>query len=218
MVTGSLKVLIPVSEELARRVPNLGELLLSAAAEEIAVRTDDAVINGVVGGPAGILPDAATIPVTKETNQTAGTIIPENVVKMIRRLWTYSDSRATFFASRSAQLEVLTNCASLIRFADPNDPGPARMSLAGIPLLPIEQCPAVGTKGDLILADCSQYALGDRGETKSAEIIYVRFENHERMLKFWYECDGRSIWKDPVSPLRDGTDTLSPFIVLEDRS
>lgn len=226
VATGSLVVIIPVSEELVGRAPSLGDTLMQAAAEEIAVVTDSAIIQGNgVGKPCGILSDSCVIEVAKESGQASGTLLRENVLKMLERLWPYSDSNAVWFCSRSAQRALLNSTAEglinpgdgLVRFNNSGTEG-ATMSLAGIPLIVLEQCPPVGQRGDLILADCSQYVLGDRGAVRRSDSLHVRYENHEHVFKFWYEVDGRPVWASPVSAM-NGTDaTQSPFVVLETRS
>jgi HK97 family phage major capsid protein len=223
--TGSLVVLVPVTEELVARVPALGETLMQAAAEEIAVVTDSAIIQGNgVGKPCGILNDSCVIEVAKESGQAAGTILRENVLKMLERLWPYSDPNAVWFCSRSAQRALLNSTAEdlinpsdgVVRFSTSSTE--SAMSLCGLPLIVLEQCPAAGQRGDLILADCTQYVLGDRGAVRRADSLHVRFENHERVFKFWYETDGRPIWKDAVAAMNGADQSQSPFVVLEART
>lgn len=212
----TLRVLIPCTEEVLRQPSALEAFIFSAATEELAVMLDSAIISGAVAQPTGILQDAATIVVTKETSQSADTIVPENVLNMVGRLWPYSDNTAVFLCSRSAQKELLLNCRELLRFAEPNAVG-ARMSLAGYPLLPVEQCPALGDKGDLMLVDLNEYALAQT-DVQSASSAFVRWVAHERVFKFWIEVDGRSIWKEPVAPMNNADGSQSPFVVLEDRA
>src|SRR3990167_645148 len=47
--------------------------------------------------------------------------------------------------------------------------------LYGRPVIPVEQCPTLGTVGDIVLADLGQYLLIDKGGLDAQESIHVRF-------------------------------------------
>lgn len=217
--TATLAVLIPASEEFLR-VPAAGEVLLSAAAEELAVRTDSAVLVGTgTGMPAGIVREASVISVAKEAGQSADTIVKENIVKAVERLWPYSDGSAVWLASRSAQREILNgNAVDLVRFAEPSDTGDARMSLSGFPFIVVEQAPPLGDAGDILLADLSQYVLGSRGPIKTTSSTHVRFLQHESVFRFDFYIDGRAIWAGAVSAMNGADASQSPFVMIAERA
>jgi len=90
--------------------------------------------------------------------------------------------------------------------------------LLGRPIIPIEQCAALGTVGDIILADMSQYVRCVKGGIQSASSIHVQFTTDETTFRWVYRTDGQPIWNSPLTPYKDTTKTQSPFIVLAVRS
>ena len=89
-------------------------------------------------------------------------------------------------------------------------------TLFGRPVVPLEQCSAAGSVGDIILGDLSQYLLIDKGGINAASSIHVRFLYDESVFRFIYRVDGQPIWNKPITPYK-GSSTLSPFVTLAAR-
>jgi HK97 family phage major capsid protein len=216
-----LVVYFYVTEKLLSNALELEQVFNSIVAEELAVKLDNAIFSGTgVGQPSPLLDDPSTIVVEKEIGQAAATLLPENVCKMVGRLYPYCEDNAVFFCSKSAQRHIYQTTAlqPLLRFADPGAPkGTARATLAGYPLIPLEQSNPLGTKGDLFLADCSQYALADRGVPQKVSSTHIRFLEHESAFRVTYYADGRSTWAAPITTQHEAA-TQSPFITLETRA
>lgn len=85
--------------------------------------------------------------------------------------------------------------------------------LMGLPVIPTEHNAALGTKGDIVLADLSQVLLADKGAVQAAASMHVRFLYDEMAFRFTYRVDAQTTWKKPLTP-KDGGPTLSPFIGL----
>jgi len=85
--------------------------------------------------------------------------------------------------------------------------------LMGLPVIPTEHNAALGTKGDIVLADLSQVLLADKGAVQAAASMHVRFLYDEMAFRFTYRVDAQTTWKKPLTP-KDGGATLSPFIGL----
>ena len=73
------------------------------------------------------------------------------------------------------------------------------LRIKGRPVIPIEYCSAVGTVGDIILADMSQYVTISKGSLESAMSIHLRFDYAEEAFRFIFRrisslicCRGRS--------------------------
>jgi HK97 family phage major capsid protein len=81
------------------------------------------------------------------------------------------------------------------------------------PVLPIEQCQTLGTAGDIILADLSQYILIDKGNMQAATSIHVKFVEGETAFRFVYRVDGAPWWVSALTPYK-GSNTQSPFVCL----
>jgi HK97 family phage major capsid protein len=80
----------------------------------------------------------------------------------------------------------------------------------------VEQCQALGTLGDILLLDLSQYLVIDKGAMQSAESIHVRFVNDEDTFRFTYRVDGQPLWSTTLTSFNSGT-TRSPFVGLASR-
>jgi len=210
-----------------------GELLKSPAAmtavanqafaEEFAWTIENEIINGDgVTQMKGILATGCTVSVTKETGQDADTIVYENIVKMWSRMWGRSRANAVWFINQDCepQLNQMTKPVGTGGIPVYLPPGGLSQSpygtLMGRPVIPLEQCSTVGTVGDIILADFSQYVTIDSGATESASSVHVRFLYDEEVFRWMIRNDGQPIWASALTPA-NGTNTLSPFITLASR-
>jgi HK97 family phage major capsid protein len=90
-------------------------------------------------------------------------------------------------------------------------------TLLGIPIVPIRNCSALGTVGDIILMDPGQYLWATKGGTQTATSIHVAFLTDQTVVRIVFRCDGQPAWNTTLTP-KDNSGTLSPFVVLENRS
>ena len=65
--------------------------------------------------------------------------------------------------------------------------------------------------------DLSQYLMIEKGGIQSAASIHVQFLTDETVFRFVLRTDGEPVWNSAVTPFT-GTNTLSPFVVLDTRS
>jgi len=196
---------------------------------EMGFKLDDAVINGTgAGQPLGVLNSPGRVTVAKETGQTAATIVTNNILKMWRRMWAPSWANAVWFINQDTleQLSTLTipigtagTLANLFQMptsaAGPYGAG-AYGNMLTRPVIPIEQCATIGTEGDIILVDLSQYIVGDKGGMQTATSIHVSFTTDETAFRFVYRVNGEPIWHSALTPYK-GSDTISPYITLATR-
>ena len=83
-------------------------------------------------------------------------------------------------------------------------------------MIPLEHADTVGTVGDIVLADLSQYLMIDKENIESAVSIHVRFIYDESTFRFVYRVDGAPWWNSALTPFK-GTNTQSPFVALATR-
>jgi HK97 family phage major capsid protein len=212
-----------VTDELLTDAAALESVLMQGFAEEFGFKIDDAIINGNgAGQPLGILNSGALVKVAKETGQAAKTITVENIVKMWSRMWGRSRQNAVWLINQDVEPMLYTLS---LKIGDGGVPVymPANglsdkpySTLFGRPVIPIEQCSSLGTLGDIILADFSQYLLIDKGGINAASSIHVRFLYDESVFRFIYRVDGQPIWDKALTPYK-GSSSLSPFVALADR-
>jgi HK97 family phage major capsid protein len=191
--------------------------------EEFGFKIDDAVINGTGAGvPLGILNAPCKVEVSKEAGQLADTLLYENIVKMWARMWAPSRANAVWFINQDVEPQLMTMSLAVGVGGAPvyMQPGGASVTpyatLMGRPVVPIEQCKTLGTSGDIILADFNKYKMIEKGNIVKASSMHVSFATDETAFRFIYRCDGQPMWDSALTPA-NGSNTLSPFVVLEDR-
>jgi HK97 family phage major capsid protein len=214
------------TEELLTDSPlSFTELLSSSFAEQYLYHIMDERINGTgTGQYLGVLNAPCLVTVDKETSQDPATIVYENILEMRKRCWGYDN--AVWLANRDTLRQLfLMNSTSLLGGvpiwypagftgtgnADHPD------TLLGRPIYFSEHPAVLGTTGDIILGDWSQYLEGTYQPMGSAESMHVRFFEHERAFKFFTRNDARPWWRTALTP-KGSSPTLSPFVVIETRS
>ncbi len=220
-----------ITEEQAQDYSATGSMLMTAFADEMAFVAEDALINGTgAGQPQGLMNAACLVSVAKETNQTAKTIWGPNVVKMWARCWARSRQNAVWLTNQDCepQLWGLTLEGRFGSGTSDVEGVPLYMpagsmlntgtygSLSGRPVIPVEYCKTLGTKGDVLLADFSQYVVIDKGGVRAAESMHVRFLYDEQTFRTTYRLDGAPLWPSALTPA-NGDNTLSPFVALDTR-
>jgi HK97 family phage major capsid protein len=80
-------------------------------------------------------------------------------------------------------------------------------------LVVTEKCPAVGTKGDIILADFGHYLVGDRGGLRTDYSQHYKFQSDQMAYRVIKRVDGQPWLKQAITPRRGGA-TLSPFVAI----
>lgn len=207
------------TEEILTDSPiSFAAMIQEGFSDEFAAKLLDEKLRGTGAGEfEGVLNCPATISIAKETGQPAATIVLENLVKMASRCW---GSNQVWLANHDVIPQLATLSFVSGTGGTPFWWGSARegfpAQLLGKPIYFTEFCETLGTAGDLILADWSEYTVATLEGVKSAESMHVRFLNHERAFKFWMRNDGRSLWRSPLTPKKGAT--KSPFVTLATRA
>jgi HK97 family phage major capsid protein len=217
---GKLTGLFYATDELLQDATALSAVASQAFQEEFGFKLDDAIIRGTGAGmPLGILNAACKVEQAKETSQTAATINADNVLKMMSRMPAGLRAGAVWLINEDAepQLPKMTIGDQPIYLP----PGGLRENpygnLLGRPVLPIEQCETLGTAGDIIFANLSQYLLYEKGGVEQASSIHVQFLTAEQVFRWILRIDGKPRWKSALTPFK-GSATKSPFVTLATRS
>jgi HK97 family phage major capsid protein len=215
-----LAILTQVSNELAADGVGYDAQLSRAIVKAIGFYLDLAFLTGVgVGQPEGIVGSAATIVVSKETGQSADTVNYENVKKMFARLHPASFGNSVWVCNSTTipQLlslsQVVGTGGSVVPVLNESN---GKFTMLTRPVIFTEKTPKLGDKGDILLADFSQYIVGMRQDMsldKSAHLGFAKNTSHYRGL---LRADGRSKLRTPITPVNG--DSLSPFIVLAERA
>jgi len=213
------------TDELVQDASLLEFVVRNGFNSEIQFAVQDAVINGTgAGQPLGILTSGALVQVAKETGQRAASFVLENAVKMWERMPGRNRANAAWLINGSGvesqlytmSLSVGTGGAPVFLPGGSASATPF-MTLFGRPIIPIEQCPALGTLGDVILADLSEYILIDKGAVKEDVSIHVQFLADELAYRFVYRCDGQTMAAAPTTSFK-GSVPQSAFVALATRA
>ena len=211
-------VLVYGTDELLADASQFSAVVQQGAGEELSFMANDDIYNGLgVGGPFGIMKSAALISITKETNQTATTIVAENLYKMWARMPARSRGNAAWFINQDCdpQLDILAlavgTAALDVRFVNYGPDG--IMRIKGRPVIPTEHNLTLGQAGDILLADMSEYLFWEKQGVQSASSIHVSFTTDETVFRFVYRCDGQPAVSSALAPYQGSSNTLSPFIV-----
>jgi HK97 family phage major capsid protein len=169
--------------------------------------------NGV-GKPLGVLNAPATISVTR---QTGNKVQYQDVAALFSKLLPGSINRAVWAVSPTVipqllQLQDGANRAIFISI-DQGAVKPPIWKLLGLPVQITEMLPPLGTKGDVMLIDCSNYVIGDRMALEVAASEHVNFLKNQMTWRFVQRVDGQP-WMDKPVTLQDGTTQVSAFVAL----
>lgn len=213
------------TDELLQDAAALESVISQAFPEEFTFKVEDAVFNGTgAGQPEGLLNSAATITQTKDGGDSGATISTLDVLAMWKRMWARSRQNSCWFINQDVEqslypLTLGSGTAVQLLYTPPGSNGNSNQYglLLGRPVIPVEHCATLGTPGDIVLADLSQYLLIDKGAPRQDSSIHVRFLNDEMTFRFVYRVDGQSSWNKPLTP-KNGSNTTSPFVVLQARS
>jgi HK97 family phage major capsid protein len=199
-------------------------VFMQAFSEEMTFMIEDSLINGTGAGmPLGILNSAAVVSVAKETGQAAATVTFENIQKMWGRLWARSRANAVWLINQDCESQLNSMTLSVGTGGVPVYLPPGGLSqsplatLMGRPVVPVEYCAALGTTGDILLADLSQVIAIEKGGMQSDSSIHVKFTSNEMTFRFIYRYDAQPVWHSALTPFK-GSLTKSPYVKLDTRS
>jgi HK97 family phage major capsid protein len=220
-------VLCYVTDELLQDASVLENVIRRVATDELRFSLEDAIINGTgAGQPLGILNSGSLISVSKEAGQAAATVVYENIAKMWSRLLGASRPNAVWLINQNIEPQLYTMSLSVGTGGAPVFlPGGGvsaspYMTLFGRPIIVCEQCPTLGTIGDIILADLTGgYILAEKGGITTDVSIHVRFLYDESVFRFVMRVDGQPVLSSAITPYKGGAgNSQSHFVALATRS
>jgi HK97 family phage major capsid protein len=222
MKTRKVAALAYVTDELLRNASAMSSILIDGFAEELLFLTEDAIFEGDGSGkPQGFTNSPALVTISKESGQSADTVVTENLKKMWARGYGRGRRNMTWYINQDVE-PALDDLIKVIGAAgiEPNwvSYSPEGiLRIKGRPVVTIEYSSTLGDLNDIVLADLSQYALIDQGGIQQAQSIHVAFTTFETAFRAHYSVDGGSMWKEALTPFKGGANTTSPFISLAAR-
>ncbi len=220
------------TDEMMQDSTAMESILMGAFSEELTWQIEDAIIWGTGSGkPLGTMVCPCKIAADAVGSQTADTLWGDNILSMWHRMYGPSRMNAVWLinqdvepflykltaegtygtgASDSIGIPIYTPATQDLRG------NPVAAMLMGRPVLINEHAQTIGTAGDIMLADFSQYITIAKGQMKTAQSIHVRFVQDEMAFRITYRIDGQPWWQAPLTPAY-GTTTQSPFVYLAGR-
>ena len=172
---------------------------------------ETAFLSGTgVGRPQGILNSPARIDIARTT---ASQVAWADIYGMYARL--RMGMTPVWIASQTVipYLVTIADAGSNSLWVPNAAPG-LPPTLMGIPVLYHERSPALGSAGDLILADLSYYLIknGSGPFVQASEHVY--FTSNKTVIKIHWNVDGQSWLNDPIALEGATSNTVGPFIIL----
>ncbi|MFN4283507.1 MAG: phage major capsid protein [Alphaproteobacteria bacterium] len=234
MRLSKLMGLVPVSEELLEDAPGLESWLRAKAPAKMAAKINTAIIDGTgVGQPLGILRAGCTVSVPKETSQPADSIWGANIVRMWGRMYAPCRRNAVWlinqdvepsldlmgFAPLGAAKAVVEAAIAPLYIPAGGLSGSPYATMKGRPVIPVEACKTLGDKGDVILADLTQYmTLRKSGQDIRTDVsMHLFFDQAALAFRFIFRVNGQPWWGSAIQP-QNGNLTRSCFVTLDERS
>jgi HK97 family phage major capsid protein len=180
----------------------------------------DKAINGIgAGEPMGYITatPATGGPGITVSRTTASHIESDDVLAM--DLAFYDRGKGVWLANHNCKTELRKlhivigfSGVPLYQFSDGNQPFETLLNRR---IIYTEFCQALGTKGDLILVDPSQYLRASMSTGPTFDVSpHVYFLTDQTTIRLVYYCDARPKWKSYLTPRYATTSYLSPYVVL----
>jgi HK97 family phage major capsid protein len=219
-----MKALCYVTERMLNDAPALESLIMDMMPQEFTFKLEDEILNGKGANQCmGVIGNAATVSISAESGQASTTLLAQNVINMYCRCWGRSRGKAAWYLNQDVEPQLFSMVLSagtggVPIFMPANGlSGSPYNTLFGKPIIPVEQCQTLGTVGDIILADFSEYALVRKGGLKSASSIHVKFVTDEMTFKFNMRVNGKPKWKKVLTPFKGASNTLAPVVTVATR-
>ena len=207
-----------VQNQLEDDVNGFENYMKYAFGKAIGFYEDDVFINGNgVQQPQGIMSSGYMI---AETRTGVNVFDVADIGNMAKRLLPGSWSNAVWLISQSVLAQWCEMQATAANSVSGIDLG--NMTCLGRPIIVTEKCYALGTTGDIILANFNNgYVIGDRSMviegSRHASYGGSGFLKNQTGWRIVLRVDGQPIRSTPITPLRGGS-TLSDFVCLSTNS
>jgi HK97 family phage major capsid protein len=215
--------LVYATDELLQDASALEGYIMDVLPQELRVGVQNAFYNGTgAGQPLGILNAPCLVTQAAEVGQAAATIVSENILNMWSRRWLGAGPYVWMINQdilpQLWQMNLGVGTGGMLTFMPAGGlSGLPYSSLMGAELIEVEQCPTLGTVGDIALCAWSEYQAIEKGGVQTASSIHVRFIFDETVFRFVYRVDGQPKWNLPLTPM-NSTVTQGPFVVLATRA
>jgi HK97 family phage major capsid protein len=207
-----------VTQELLDDAPVVSAIAQRAFSEELLFVLEDMIFNGDGNAKGhGVMSSPALY---SQARQTANSVTYQDISNMFSHMWPGSLPNAKWYFSQSVMpqlLQLQLNASTTLSFPMWVAPGdgdkPPKTMLLGHEVVIVEQAQQLGTQGDIVFADLSQYVVAEKSTPQFMASPHVLFLSAEMAYRLIWRLDGNSMWATTLSPAY-GSYTMSPFIAL----
>ncbi len=214
-----LTALVALTDELLEDVPAMTRWLQTKVPEKFTSLLNTAIVTGTgVGQPQGLLNANCKVTAAAVSGQGAATVIGKNLSAMWARMYAPLRRNAIWLINQDLEPQLQNIVAPGATFPAYMPPGGYSQSpystIFNRPVISLEACSALGTEGDIILFDPTQYlTVVKSGGMRSDVSIHLFFDTDHTAFRFVMRVGGQSYW--PAAAARtNGSNTLSPIVTL----
>lgn len=210
-------VLQYATDAILRDAGLLQSVIQQSAMEELNFKVNDALFRGTGSGqPKGFGTTTANPALLSAVRTNATNIDHDDVMRMISRLPARAHSRAVWFANPDAMPEIdtlnFTSGTTGILSPYVTYTADGVTMLRGRPVVYNEFSPTLGSVGDLLLADMSDYLFWE-GAMEGASSIHVQFLTNQTAFRWIYYVDAQPASYTAFTRYQS-TDTESAYVAL----
>lgn len=212
--------LVPLTQELVDDGSAAAAWVEGEIAPAVRWKVNDALINGSgVEGPLGVVGHGGTVQVNAVSGQNGASIVIENLTGMFMR--AMNPMRSSWIANIDTfqHLYDMKDDAGnrIYQTMQPGLSDALPMTLLGRPIRFVEACQSLGTVGDIIFGDWSQYVTITKGGIATDTSMHLWFDYDTLAFRARFRIDGQPWRSTTVSP-GYGSNTRGNFVTLETRS
>lgn len=202
---------IDVSNKLLRNAAEVSGYIQNQLQMAIQGSEDQKFVDGSgVGCPLGFIGHSSSIEITRNT---ASSVVYEDLKQMYAR--TRFSSNLVWVINQTvlpSLMDMEDTGGSLIWQPNARDGKPS--TIFGIPVVYSDLLPVLGNKGDVCLCDFKYYGVRDGSAVSIFFEPFTQAVNQITRIYAYWNVDGQPMVTSPLL-LRDGSNTVSPFIVLD---
>lgn len=216
-----LKVLVAASDEVLEDASNLSTHLADLMSEAVFWKSQDAIVNGNGSGmPLGILKAGCLVVQAKESGQANGTVVPQNIAKMLSRVVVGAKANLVWLMNRDVFPQIITltlnNNPVWVQASGGFQNAPNGL-LLGSPIVLTDACQGIGNQGDIVLANMRGYrAITKDSGPQLSTSMHLWFDQDIQAFKLVFRMDGGPQLVAPITPPYS-TSTRSHFVALAAR-
>ena len=210
-----------VTEEMLQDASFISGFIGNAFTLAVQRLLESSIIGGNgAGKPLGILNSDALVVTDKENAQAKETVNAKNFLKMWSRS-LFKNRKKTIWLLHPDLEEQLPEMKlsddKLIWMPEGGISGSMYQTIFGRPVIYDDQCSEIGKKGDVMLADLSQYMLLRKGSARQDWSMHVEFLTDQQAFRIILRVNGAPKTNRPIK-LKNSKFLRSPFVTLADRA